>query len=180
MIAQQLRELASEEQETAAKLDEAKQLEAKPLSETWTDLGLLLDASNDPDDRRRLRSAISRVVRSINLIVERRGRDQLAAVQVNFDGVPTGEEEGVMSSSCPRRNFLIFHRPAQWVGNGLGGKLRPGRWWAASVKHPDDRLLLNKENLRDPDGAAIVRRSLENYPRDLIDQLLAEDGHPLP
>jgi hypothetical protein len=48
------------------------------------------------------------------------------------------------------------------------------------VKHPDDLLPFNKEDLRDPDQCDLVRAALENYPRDLIDRLLAEDGRPIP
>ena len=54
-----------------------------------------------------------RVVDSINLIVVRQGRDQLAEAQVNFAG------------GRYWRNYFMIHRPAQWVGNGRGGKLRP-------------------------------------------------------
>jgi DNA invertase Pin-like site-specific DNA recombinase len=183
VIAQQLRELKAEQDEVAAKLDEAQQLAAKPLSQTWCDIAALLDKAADPDARRRLRSAISRVVEDIQLLVVRQGRDQLAAVQVNFAG---GEA---------RRNYLIFHRPVQWVGNGLGGKLRPGRWWAGAVKHPDDGLPFNQwdlrpvdhpERLKDPDDpecgvdyAELMQGFLENYPQDIIEGALKE-GHPLP
>jgi DNA invertase Pin-like site-specific DNA recombinase len=171
VIAQQLRELAAEEEETADQLDQAKQLEAKPLTETWRDLGEVLAAAekHDPDARRRLRSAIARVVESIQMIVVARGRDRLAAVQVNFAGAKA------------RRNYIIIHRPAAWAGNGHGGKLRPGRWWCAGVKHGfgGDGLPFNKEDLRDPEQAQWALGSLDAYPKNVIDRLLA-GGEPLP
>jgi len=84
-------------------------------------LGGLLDEAADPDARLRLRSAIARVVDSFLMIVVVKGRDRLAAVQANFAG------------GKGRRVFTIISRASQWLGNGLGGHLRPGRWWVGSV-----------------------------------------------
>jgi hypothetical protein len=122
----------------------------------------------------------------MQLLVVRQGRDQLAAVQMNFCG---GEA---------RLNYLIIHRPAQWVGNGLGGKLRPGRWWAGSIKHPDDRSGLNDFDLRNRgqppaeqlpgredwagvDEVADIERFLTEYPTDMIECLFrSKHSHPIP
>ena len=188
-IAQQLRELKAEQDDVAVKLDEAKQLEAKPLAETWKDLAALLDETGDPDARRRLRAAIARVVDDIQLLAVRRSRDQLAAVQVNFAG------------GQARRNYLIIHRPPLWLA---GRGTRPGHWWAGSIKHPDDSLPFNDFDLRNRgeagqskgrvkrykggeapfegvDEVAAMEAFLSSYDTDLIDRLLAgPHAHPVP
>jgi hypothetical protein len=130
-----------------------------PLSETWRNLAELIDEAGDMDARRRLRFAISRVVKDIQVVVVACGRDRLAEVQVNFAG------------GDARRNYMMIHRPPLWVGTGL----RPGRWWCSSVKHPDDRLPFLTDDLRDRQMAEFVAESLVNYPRELVEQLLNSD-----
>ncbi|HZT82669.1 MAG TPA: recombinase family protein, partial [Gemmataceae bacterium] len=123
VIAQQIREIKAEEDEVAARLEEARQLAAKPLSETWGDLSGLVEAAADPDARRRLRSAIGRIIEKIQLLVVPRGRDRLAYVEVRFAG-----------GAGPRglRNYVIVHRPPLWTGKK---GMRPGAWWCASARH---------------------------------------------
>src|SRR5262249_12165564 len=134
VIAQQLRELKAEEKEVAAALGEAQQQAAQPLSETWHALATLSDAISDLDSRRRLRSAISRIVETIRLLVIPRGRDRLAAVQVVFAG---GERF---------RSYIILHRPPLWIGTSL----RPGNWWARSLAEiaPGELDLRRREDAR--------------------------------
>jgi hypothetical protein len=123
VIAEQLRELKTEENETAAKLDEARQRAAKPLSETWRDLGPLVDCAADPDARRRLRSAIARVVDSIWMVVVPRGRDRLCSLRVYFRGTeledrpedePRWDLEPRMEPHLQFRSYFIIHRPPLW------------------------------------------------------------------
>jgi DNA invertase Pin-like site-specific DNA recombinase len=173
VIAQQLRELKAEEDEVAAKLDEAQQLAAKPLSETWRDLSALVDGPTaDPDIRRRLRSAISRVVREIRLLVVPRGRDRLAAVQIWFAG---GDKH---------RDVEIIHRPPLWLGTGV----RPGRWYAWThldyLSHQEEQLdegnmIKGYQDMRNPDGARMAKESLEALPQDMLERMLTR-GKPLP
>ena len=96
---------------------------------------------------------------------------RLAEAQVNFTG------------GSYWRNYFIIHRPAQWVGNGRGGKLRPGRWCCLTITHPEDArrgLPFNTEDLRDPTEAECVRRYLELYPRRAVEELLCKMGQPVP
>ena len=70
------------------------------------------------------------------------------------------------------RNYMLIYRPGC-------GPHRPGRYYVASAKHPDDMHGLHDYDLRDADEVETIQRGLEQYPPDLIDLLLA-DGEPLP
>ncbi len=170
IIAQQLRELKDEENELAKRLDQARQLAAKPLLETWRDLLKLLDEDEDMDVRRRLRSAIARTIDVIRVIIVPRGRDRLAAVQIEFAG------------GGARRNYNIIHRPALWLGSNKG--MRPARWYVNSSKSV---IVVDYEtgeegwsghfpepDLRTKTGADEALGWLEKLPQDWIDRLLAE------
>src|SRR5262249_17416498 len=104
----------------AAKLADARQEAAHPLSETWGEAQTLIDtlaAAPDPRDARlRLRAALRRIVEVIQLLIVPRGQDRLCAVQIHFRGKHAGRQ----------RNYLVLHRPAS-------GR-RPASWSAASFK----------------------------------------------
>jgi hypothetical protein len=171
VIAQQIRELKAEEDELAAKLDEARQLAAKPLSETWRDLSALADSAADPDARRRLRSSIARVVERIRLLVVPRGRDRLAWAEVHFAG-----------GAGPKglRTYVIVHRPPLWTGKGV----RPGAWWCHSARAMSLDTAYpwassrGGEQVEDEDPMSSVYWWLKSVPREAIDKVLAsEEAH---
>jgi hypothetical protein len=116
-----LRGLEAKDAEIEARLTEARQQAATPLSESWRTAGSLLgviDAAPDSEEVRvRLRAAMRRIVDSIWVVTVERGRSRLAAVQVRFAG----------GDRC--RNYLIFHR-ANHVG---GGTRTEGGWRACSL-----------------------------------------------
>jgi hypothetical protein len=102
--------------ELVKQLAEAKQRARHPLSESWGEtqslIGALAQAPDPEDARRRLRSALRRIIDSIYLLVVPRGLDRLAAVQVWFKG---GDKH---------RDLMIIHR-----GHRGNGRVRSvGRW----------------------------------------------------
>jgi DNA invertase Pin-like site-specific DNA recombinase len=152
-----LRAKEEQKQDLSARLIEAQQKAARPLSAAWgeakTLLAALADAPDQADARLRLRSALRRIVDSIwVLIVPRsrpearrrpqrgaaakappRWRDRLCAVQVWFAG---GERH---------RDYLIYYRPAG--ANGAG--YMPAVWRASSLAKlaaPDDLDLRRRED----------------------------------
>jgi DNA invertase Pin-like site-specific DNA recombinase len=123
----------------AARLAEARQKAANPLSEAWGEAKSLLevlDAAPDPRDARlRLRSAVRKIIDSIWLLVVPRGRDRFCAVQLWFQG------------SDRQRSYLIFHRPP-WSD---GRVVRPASWKPlsfADVAAPADLDLRNRSAAR--------------------------------
>jgi DNA invertase Pin-like site-specific DNA recombinase len=122
-LAKALKQLEGQKRELAAKLAEARQKAAHPLSESWGQAQSLLatlDAAPDPTDARlRLRSSLRRMVEEIWLLIVPRGRDRLCAVQIYFQGSHQGEH----------RDFLIFHR-APW---GNARARRAGQCKVASL-----------------------------------------------
>jgi DNA invertase Pin-like site-specific DNA recombinase len=112
-LARVLREQEARKTDLAARLAEARQKAAHPLSEAWGQARSLfhtLAAAPDPRDARlRLRSALRRVVSEIRLLVVPRGRGRLAAVQVYFT------DDG-------HRDYLIVHRPPMAF---RGGRRKP-------------------------------------------------------
>jgi hypothetical protein len=149
-IAQQLRELKAEETEAVAKLEEARQLAAKPLSSTWRDISTLIDAAADPDVRLRLRFAISRVVDSIHLLVVARGRDRLAYCQCFFRG------------GKAFRTFRIEHCPP----HANDASRKPGRWRCYSVQHATGK---GQVDLRQREWATYVVKQMPGFVTDPIE-----------
>ena len=88
-----LREKEALKKELAAKLAEASQAAAHPLSAAWGEFHSLLSALGSAPDKNdallRLRGVLRRVAESIWLLVVGRGKDRLAAVQVWFKEAPT-------------------------------------------------------------------------------------------
>jgi hypothetical protein len=152
-----LRVKESERRDLAARLTEAQQKAANPLSASWGECQSLLEAvCNAPgqrDAKLRLRSVLRRIVDSTWLLVVPRGRDRLCAVQVWF------------ADGCRCRNYLILCRPAK----GTHRKLTPGGWWArslATVAAPGDLDLRRRE-----DAAALERLLAEADLTDLAGTL---------
>jgi DNA invertase Pin-like site-specific DNA recombinase len=122
-----LRKKEARHKEIEAKLAEARLRAANPLCESWGGtkslLAVLEDASGpgDPDAARlRLRAALRRVIESIWVLVEPRGRDRHALVHVYFHGDTA-------------RTYVIDYRPP-WA-NKSGAK--PGHWVALTVATED-------------------------------------------
>jgi DNA invertase Pin-like site-specific DNA recombinase len=102
-------------------LAEARQRAAHPLSETWGEfrgLAESLYSAPDPHDaRRRLRSALRRVVESALLLIVPMGSGRLAAVQFCFAGGRS-------------RSYVIYHQPKR----APGGVVKEERWWVQSLE----------------------------------------------
>lgn len=135
-----IRTLEGQRKALAAQLAEARQNAAHPLGECWGECRSLAEAlaqSPDPEDaRRRLRSALRRIVSGIwLLIVPGRGQDRLAAVQLHF------------TEGKHRDYFLRW-----WPSNGR----REGGWEALSSV----RAGLPAYDLRDRAQAAELERDL--------------------
>jgi DNA invertase Pin-like site-specific DNA recombinase len=150
-LAKVLRKLEERKRELAAQLADARHKAANPLSESWgeakTLLGVLEKAPDPTDAQLRLRSALRRIVENIWLLVvpRGRGRDRLAAVQIDF-------REGA------RRSYLILYSPPKSNGKAL----TPG-WWkvrswtlaehrAACVPEQPDLSTRQGVDVEGPDG----------------------------
>jgi DNA invertase Pin-like site-specific DNA recombinase len=121
-LAAHLRALEQRKEDLCRRLDAARQKALHPLSESWGEVRPLVDFLSDtpdPEDTRiRLRSALRRIVDSIWLLVVKRGRDRLAAVQVWF------KKDGNVRK-VTNRDYLIFHRCPR--ANALCRV--EGEWW---------------------------------------------------
>ncbi len=149
-----------EEQGTlAAKLTEARQRAAHPLSEAWGQAHSLitaLDAAPDPEDARlRLRSALRRVVEEVRLLVVPRRLVRLAAVQVYFTG------DG-------HRDYLVYYRPPH---HSFGGR-KEAVCLARSLK---DAVALGPLDLRDSGDAAKLEAALNAVPLDALLALMTTE-----
>src|SRR5262249_48087444 len=107
------------------RLAAARQKACHPLSETWGEvqsLAAALAGAPDPEDaRRRLRSALRRIVEKIMLLVIPRRRDRVAVVQVFFN-----REKGHVG-----RDYQI------WMGpDRATGRAKPSGWYRC---YPWDR-----------------------------------------
>jgi DNA invertase Pin-like site-specific DNA recombinase len=142
-IGRVLARLEEEKATVAAKLSEARQKAAHPLSESWGEMQAMPDELTE-DQRVRYRAALRRIVESIWMLVVTRGRDRLCAAQVWFAG---GTE----------RSYLILHRAA--------GNHRPGTWDSVSLATLADP---SEFDLRRPaDAAALAEVLAEMDLKDL-------------
>jgi hypothetical protein len=124
-IGKRIKQLEGHKAGLAAQLLEAQEKARYPLSECWGETkGLIkiLDASENPRATRlRLRTALRQIVEGVFLLIIRRGRSRLAAVQMWFAG---GKRH---------RDYLVFYRPPRANAGG--------QWWVrslASVAAPGD------------------------------------------
>lgn len=153
-------------------LEEAKQECASQQSDNlgeFKGLVALLDEVNDEERdklRLKIRSALRRIVKEMRLLIVPRGRVRLANLQVYF------------ADGKSYRSYMLIVRSPQ--ANQI--VRATGRYYVASVKHPDDGLdMIENHDLRNPGDADMTRRVLEEYPTDLIDRLLAgKHSEPLP
>jgi DNA invertase Pin-like site-specific DNA recombinase len=140
-----LRELEARRKAVADELAGAKREAASPLSESWGELGGLLDAlknAPDPDDARiRLRSALRRTITGIWCVFVTKGHWKIAAVQLWFRG------DG-------QRNYLILHRRVL----AMPRKRAPEQLHVRSFADPDVTGL----DLRKPKDAAKLLKLLES------------------
>jgi DNA invertase Pin-like site-specific DNA recombinase len=117
-----LRKKEARRADLAEQLREAQQRAGAPLCEAWGETQSILEAIAAADDataaKLRLRTALRRVVDTIQLLVVRRGRARLACVQMWFAGA---------AAKC--RTYLVFHQPI--FANQLVRKDAIN--WAASV-----------------------------------------------
>jgi hypothetical protein len=150
----------------AEKLSQAHQQAASPLREALGEWRSLIDVlDKDKDARVRLRATLRRIVEGVWCVFVRQGSMRLAEVQVWF-------KRGDVDKGA-YRSYLVLYRPA--TGGAVG--VRPPRTWVGSIRQPDGiraGLPFNTEDLRDPDQADCVRGFLEDYPRAMIDRLLAK------
>jgi DNA invertase Pin-like site-specific DNA recombinase len=162
-IGKQVKALEDRKADLAARLIEARQSAAYPLSEAWgecqTLAGALYGAADPRDARLRLRSALRRVVESVWLLVVPRGMARLWAVQVWFVG---GKRQ---------RSYLVRYEPKRGAsqpgssGRGSGCKGRPEHWAArslADVAGPADLDLRRKAD------AAALEKLLASLDPDTI------------
>jgi DNA invertase Pin-like site-specific DNA recombinase len=170
-------QLEDRETELLAALDQVEEQTVKPLSASWRDiksLADLLDSADDPADLRiRLRAAVRRVVEEIWVLVVRRGRDQLASVQVFFRTDNRDETQAQNNY----RSYFMFHRP----GRGNQRVKIPSRFGYLALAQPEALAhgipfelhdLRRRHSNKDGLGADAVLSCLENYPKHLIDALL--------
>jgi DNA invertase Pin-like site-specific DNA recombinase len=109
-LARALRTLEERKRELAKALADARQKAAHPLGEVWGEAKAVmaaLDSAPDPDAARlRLRSALRRMIEDVRLVVVRRGRGRLGAVQLWFTG------------GRRHRDYLIHYRQAAYCCEG--------------------------------------------------------------
>jgi hypothetical protein len=137
--------LEERERELEATLAKTAQKLAAPESDAWDDAHSLidvLDSADAPGDARvRLRAALRRTVATVTLLVVPRGRDRLAAVQIDF-------------ANGGRRSYLILSRPPKSNGKAMV----PGGWWARSLARDAAESDLD---LRQVTHAQALERQLE-------------------
>jgi DNA invertase Pin-like site-specific DNA recombinase len=164
-LSNRIRTLEARRTELAQKIVDARQRASSPASEAWGELKALCDiiatAADKSDVRLRIQAALRRIVTEGWMIVAKRGNVRLARVSLYF-----GEGE-----DAPFRSFLILHRP---MSRSRGVLQRNAQTAIRMIKHPDDRLPFNKEDMRTDDGAVMIQGDLESYPVRMIEQLLSE------
>jgi DNA invertase Pin-like site-specific DNA recombinase len=148
-----LRKLEDQKRDLAARLSQARQKAAHPLSEAWGDCQSLLSvlgvAEDQNDARLRLRSSLRRVVDSIWLLVVPRGRCRLAAVQVWF------------AERDRHRDYLIFYRAAFASRHAR----RPTQWQVLSLA---DAEALGPLDLRNRSDAKKLEKALARLDLDVL------------
>lgn len=135
IVGAKLTELNGRRREVSERLAAAQREAAAPVSDAWEEFRGLTDLlRNDKSEELRLkvRSALRRSISSIHCLFVPRGRQQLAAVRVQFAG------------SESHRDYLIWHKMAF-----TGGKIaRPAEWKARSFR-ADDTGPLDLRSQRD-------------------------------
>jgi DNA invertase Pin-like site-specific DNA recombinase len=156
-VVRALRQLEARRKDVAARLAEAEQRAASPLSAAWGEaLGLAeaLDAAADREEARmRLRGVLRRVVADMRVVVVGRGRTRLAGLQIWFARPQNG---------VARRDYLIaYTRPHD------NGRVRSEGGWRAGSLPPDLSAEAGLDLKGRPDHVAGLVRALEQV--DLAD-----------
>jgi DNA invertase Pin-like site-specific DNA recombinase len=124
-VADHARRLEDQIDELTEALAQAVHRAKHPLAEAWGEQKTLLRTLQTAADpvavRLALRARLQETIERIYLLVIPKGKDRLAAVQVNFKG---GDESGF-------RQYLILFEGA----NNLPGQARPSRWESVSFRH---------------------------------------------
>jgi hypothetical protein len=167
----------------AEELAQAKQEATSPIAESWGEaqslIGALESARNKNEVRIRLRAALRRIVEGIYCAFtthSKRPSMRLAFLTVVFKGVvpwavatsdgPDDPDPDVQYFESAIRNITIRYEPA--IGGSVGK--RPARWFVRSIKHPDDGLPFETDDLRNYHDALNSR--WENMELDLVDKCM--------
>ncbi|MFO0823761.1 MAG: recombinase family protein [Gemmataceae bacterium] len=131
-----------------------------------TSLATMLDSAKGAEKvelRTRIKAALHRLVTGIWVVVVPRGRVRLADVQVNFVGTDS------------RRKFRLFYRPSRRTGTHHVDE----RLAVLTVKHPDDGLPFDTDDLCNIDEVGWTVGGLEKHPMPMIDEELSRHGMTL-
>jgi DNA invertase Pin-like site-specific DNA recombinase len=154
-----LRTREEQKRDLNARLADAREKAAHPLSEGWGEaqsiLGALAAAPDPREARLRLRTALRRIVSAIWLLVVPRGKDRLCAVQMVF------------AESNKVRHWLILNRRP--VANAASRT--EGGWAALSLAAV---VKVDGLDLRRPEGVQALLAALERV------DLSAVELRPLP
>lgn len=158
VVAEKLKELEQEKREVTARLNEARQEGAVPMSEAvgqFHTVGQQLDKDNSDENRIRCREALRFVVDSVwCLFMPGKGK-RLAAVQVWF-------------KSGAHRDYVIMARP--------GGASRHGPWPAVWAVRSLADAGLPTIDLRNKKAAEGLERALTKH----AEKVMAKLGTPVP
>jgi hypothetical protein len=149
-VARKLAQLEGREHELIVALDQAREEAVKPLESSFYDVQTLTDLLDQAESeelidlRTRLKNAIRRTIREVQVLVVRRGRTQLAAIQLYFHAGETPNDH---------RDYLLVHKPGR--GN-QHGRTEASSWWRSLAFIADPSEL----DLRRCEDAAALERDL--------------------
>jgi hypothetical protein len=115
-IASRITGLESRLIDLSKRLSEARQKAANPLSATWGEMQALPEELTE-EQRLRLAVVLRQIIASVFLLVVKRGRDRLGAVQIWFAGAER------------HRDYLIFHKATR----ANKSSCTESSWWARSL-----------------------------------------------
>jgi len=136
----------------------ARQEAADPLANAWGEVPGLVALAGTEDGRVRLAGVLRRVIEATWCLFTRCGETSLAAVQIRFAG-------------GGRREYLIRHTPARYLGKGKAER-RPPRWSAVSFFA--DGAGVGEIDLRKPEHVAAVESLLKN--KEAVAELFAGEA----
>jgi DNA invertase Pin-like site-specific DNA recombinase len=160
-----LRHLEAEHKTLVEQLAEAKQKQASPLGEAWSEFRSLAEAvaaAPDQEDARvRLRGALRRVIEGVWCLFTGQGAVRVAAAEVWFTG-------------GHRRCYLIFHEPPR---GRRGHPTRPGRTWWLALDGPWNKSTERANSLRDRKTALRVLGKLTTFDIPPYEDVVDAAGH---
>jgi DNA invertase Pin-like site-specific DNA recombinase len=139
-IARRITRLEARLCDLSKRLSEAQQKAANPLSATWGEMQALPKKLTE-EQRLRLAVVLRQIIASVFLLVVKRGRDRLAAVQIWFAGAER------------HRDYLVFHKATRANKSSCTGS----SWLACSL---DDVVKLGPRDLRQTADAQKVEALL--------------------